>query len=232
MIRYAIVRLLAAVAVQTVGAVVFAESAASENRNHQLPDTVIMHIGGTDIPYDWFLHEFRSTFFRHAHAEDVRQAVFEPFKKRMLLYTRATHLGIDQQPELMRDIENRISDLRAFMDYQLAMTRIDMINNALIRESGFAVSTNDLSEEELADFFNRRIKNRPGAPPSYEMIPAHLRDSMRHQAAQDKLERKLDEWIAGWQNEIELMINHDAVENVPFPEMKGSPPPDFERSRR
>jgi len=202
----------------------YSDEPAAETAS-ELPTQVVVRINGDDIPGEWFLHEFRSTFFRYPQADNVRQAVFEPFLKRMLILAKARELGIDRNPELVAEIDKRISAMRAFMEYQIEMTRIDMLNNALLKDLNLLVSPEEITDEDLEAFFESNIKNRPGAPPSFSMVPAHILDQLRQQAAQSKLEEILTGLVVTWRENMDVTINSNLVESVPMPEMKGPVPP-------
>jgi len=195
-----------------------------------LPENVVARINGTDIPYEWFLHEFRSTFFRHQTSEDVRQAVFQPFMTRMLLAAKAREMSIDQRPEIQEEINRRITGMRAYMEYQLAMTEIGILNSALIQELGINTSADSVTDEEVAAFFDANIKNKPGAPDSVEQIPAANLQNIMKQIAQIRVEQEVMTMMTGWTNDMTIIVNDDAVENVPMPEMKGPAPQGTERS--
>ena len=184
----------------------------------------IMQIDDWHVPSDWFRHEFRSTYFRHAGATNVRDAVFAPFRKRMILHARATMEGLDRDPALQAEIEERVANQRAFMEYQLAMVRIDMVNEAMVNKLGVTVAPGDITDEQVQHFFEENIKTRPGAPSTLDDVPPSIMESIKAQAARTIMEQKLNELIQTREGEMTITVNRDAVERVPMPEMKGTPP--------
>jgi len=194
-----------------------------------LPENVVARINGTDIPAEWFIHEFRSTFFRHQQSDDVRQAVFQPFMTRLLLAAKAREMKIDQRPEIQDEITRRIAGMRAFMEYQLAMTEIGILNSTLIHELGINTSADSVTDEEVASFFEQNIRNLPGAPDSVDKIPPANLQNIVKQIAQNRVEQELLTLMAGWTNDMTVVVNTRVVENVPMPEMKGPAPQGLER---
>jgi len=216
----------------TAGSVTIAETPPPEQAAESvdaLPENVVARINGTDIPFEWFLHEFRSSFFRYQQSDDVRQAVLQPFMTRMLLAAKAREMNIDQRPEIQEEINRRITGMRAYMEYQLAMTEIGILNSALIQELGINTSPDSVTDKEIADFFDAQIKNKPGAPDSVEQIPAANLQNIIKQIAQTRVEQEVMTMLAGWTNEMTIIVNDRAVENVPMPEMKGQAPQGLER---
>jgi hypothetical protein len=192
-----------------------------------LSEDTILQINDWSVPSEWFRHEFRSTFFRHVGATDVRDSVFTPFRKRMLLHARATAEGLDRDPELQAKIEQRVTAMRAFMDYQVAMVRIDMVNEALMKKLDINITPKDISNEQIQQYFEDHIRTRPGAPSTLADVPPHIMDSIKSQTAMALMEQKLDELIQTWEGEMKITVNRDAIESAPMPEMKGTPPADW-----
>jgi len=104
-----------------------------------------------------------------------------------------------------------------------------MINNALLEDQNISVSPEDVSAEDLELFFNQHIKGRPGAPAALSMVPAHVMETLRAQAAQAKLEKQLSDLVEIWRTDMDIRINQNVIDSVPFPEMKGTPPAGFGR---
>jgi len=200
---------------------------ASTNTTPALPPEVLMQIDDWRIPTDWFQHEFRSTFFRHAGATNVRDAVFTPFRNRMVLHAKAREDGIDQDEELLSAIEQRIAAKRAFMEYQLEMVRIDMINEVLVRRLGITTTSETVTDEELAAYFETTIKPRPGAPSTMEEVPPHIMESLRAQTAQSLMEYKLEVLMHDWETNMTISVNREAIQSVPMPVMEGQVPAGF-----
>ena len=72
-----------------------------------LPSGVIARVGDFEVPYEWFLNEFRSTFFRHAQSSNVRQEVFDPFLEKMTLYELARTSGLGRTQRFSRNYSKR-----------------------------------------------------------------------------------------------------------------------------
>lgn len=188
------------------------------------PVEAVAVINGEAVPREWFLHEFRSTFFRHQPTDDIRSVVFDAFLNRLLLAEKAREMKLDQDPALAAAIEDRISNMRAFMEYQLAMTKITMLNDALVKSLELKFSAEDVTDDELKTYFDEQISPRPGAPPSFDLVPPHVLPSLRQQVAQQKLEKALAAMIEEWKTNWTIEIDQAAVDSVPFPEMEHAPP--------
>lgn len=201
------------------------EQADNPTDTSPLPSNVVARINGTDIPTEWFLHEFRSSFFKHMQEDNVRTATLEPFLKRMILTERARQVGIADQPEVQQEIKRRIDGMRAYMEYQLDMAEIGIINQALIEHLGLARSPDEVTPEELKLFFDENIKGQDGAPDSISNLPPQALDSIKKQIIMAATEQQLEALIEEWKSEMTLQINDRAVQSIPFPEMKGNPPP-------
>lgn len=187
-------------------------------------DTVAL-IGGEKIPYPWFLHEFRSSFFRHAHAPDVRQAVFDGFLKRALVYEAARQAGVDQNPELVERIRERLEGTRAFMEYQLAMTERAMVSEQFLADEHLSLEDFPVTEEALLAFLKEEVAKQPGAPriDSLDELPPGVREQWTTRLQQALQAQALDQRMEEWMETFGVTIHTDLVQRVPFP--KGAMPP-------
>ncbi len=188
------------------------------------PGDYVMEIDGWLIPSEWFLHEFRSTFFQHASSTNIRDAVFGPFRNRMILHAKARAEGVDRDPTLRTAIDEKVKSMRSYMEYQIQMAEIDMVNEELVRRLELKTSPDAITEDQLETFYNAHIRSRPGAPGSLHDVPAHVLESLKVQAAQHIMDERLNELVHAWQTNMVISINEDAVQSVPMPVMKGTPP--------
>lgn len=194
---------------------------------------VVAVINGRAVSADLFQHEFRSTFFQHlSFTGDVRQAVFDPFLKRMLVVEKARELGLADRPEIRTNIARRLADMKAFMDYQLAMAEAGMLTEALVKELGIEVAPDEVSNADLQAFYEREIRPRPGAPSTLAGVPPALLEGMRQQAAQRMVEAKLSELIQAWSTNMTIEIHTNVVMSVPLPDMEGDVPERFRQGPR
>lgn len=201
-----------------------AEGPATETEPTPLPSNVVARINGTDIPTEWFMHEFRSSFFKHMDEDNVRTATLEPFLKRFILTEGARELGILDQPEVQQEIKRRIEGMRAYMEYQLAMAEIGIINQALVESLDLSKIPGDITDEEVEQFFGEKIDGQPGAPESIKALPPKAIDSIKQQIARTATEHELNQLILEWKKDMTIEINEEAVQSIPMPEMKGKPP--------
>ncbi len=192
-------------------------------------DAVIAVIDGIDIPYDWFKHEFRSGFFRHAGEEDVRQAVFDDFMERMTLYALAKKKGVDQEPELADAIRSRVDGMRAFMEYQLAMTEVGMVVEAFLETLERKPEDFEATEEDVAALFRDQVSAMPGAPSSLDQVPEPIRKQLEARAAMEKYKAYVGETIRAWSEDLDVTVEDSLIQSVPMPDMKGHVPPMLRR---
>lgn len=189
-----------------------------------LASNVVARVGDFDVPYEWFLHEFRSSFFRHAGEPDVREAVFQPFIERMTLYALARREGLQDQPALRARIRERVDGMRAYMEYQLAMVEVGMVVQEYLETRGVTAESIRVGDEDLQAFFDRHVKGRPGAPDTLEDVPAEIRDRMRQDIAMTRYAESVSAALAEWKTNMPVAVNTDLVRSVPLPEMNGAPP--------
>lgn len=191
-----------------------------------LPDGVIARVGDLDIPYNWFLHEFRSSFFRHAQTGDVRRAVFEPFLERMSLYAVARDAGVDRDPDLQAAVRRRQDGMRAYLEYQLAMAEVGMVIEAYLNQQGLVPDAISVTDEDLAAFLKEEAERFPGAAPeSLDDLPEGLRDMLTQRYRAMKQGERIRELLAEKTRDLAVEVRDDLVESVPMPEIKGTPPP-------
>ncbi|MBP7829814.1 MAG: hypothetical protein KA248_07845 [Kiritimatiellae bacterium] len=189
-----------------------------------LASDVVARVGDFDVPYEWFLHEFRSSFFRHTGEPDVREAVFQPFLERMTLYALARQEGLQDQPALRARIRERVDGMRAYMEYQLAMVEVGMVMQEYLEARGVTADSIRVGDEDLQAFFDRHVKGRPGAPDTLEDVPAEIRDRMRQDIAMTRYAESVSAALAEWKTNMPVAVNTDLVRSVPLPEMNGAPP--------
>lgn len=195
-------------------------------QSKRLDDSTIAMVGGQTIPYDWFLHEFRSTFFRYASAPDVRQTVFDAFIDRIIIHEAAVREGVHQDPELRARVRERIEHLRSFMEYQLAMTERAMITDHFLSKLGLGLDDFEVTEDELRAFIKRDLQERTGAPDNIrtEDVPPQIRDQLRNRIRHEKQQAALKERRAVWTDEAPVEINQPLIDNVPLPNMPDDMP--------
>ncbi|HMO99031.1 MAG TPA: hypothetical protein PKE26_07980 [Kiritimatiellia bacterium] len=193
-----------------------------------LPVGVVARIDDWSIPAEWFKHEFRSTFYRYPPSDVLRESVFEPFLKRMVLTAKAREMGLDQREPLRSERLEKLAERRAFMEYQLAMAEIQMLNEALLKELGLAEDPEELSEKDVKTFFDDHLKGLPGVPASFDLAPDSARAMVRQQAAQARLEGKLDAMIRSWRETMTIEVNEGVVRSVPMPNLQGDLPPGYQ----
>ncbi len=188
---------------------------------HGLDASTVAMVGDEAIPYDWFLHEFRPTFFRYGDDPDVRQTVFDAFLDRMIIHEAAVRDGVDQNPELRRRVRERIESLRSFMEYQLAMTERAMITDHYLSELGLGLDDFEVTDDDVRAFIKRDLQQRPGAPENVqpEDVPPQVLDQLRNRIRHEKQQAALKERMAAWINEAPVEINQSLIETVPLPHM-------------
>lgn len=187
-----------------------------------LDDTTVAIIGGQEIPYDWFLHEFRSTFYRHVHEEDIRKAVFDQFLTTALVFEAARAAKIDQDPELQEQIQSRIESMRAYMEYQLAMTERGMIIEAYLSDQGLAADSFSITDEELLLYIQQELSTRPNSPEvdSLDDVPPQIQQQFRSRWQQEQQQHKLQQRQSNWLKEFDIEINEALIQSVPLPRMR------------
>ncbi|HOW97642.1 MAG TPA: hypothetical protein P5567_14375 [Kiritimatiellia bacterium] len=197
---------------------------SAEESAPALASNVVARVGDFDVPYDWFLHEFRSSFFRHTGEPDVREAVFQPFLERMTLYALARHEGLPENPALRARIRERVDGMRAHMDYQLAMVEVGMVVQAYLESRGLTGDSIQVGDEDLQAFFDRHVKGKPGAPKTLGEVPAEIREQMRQNIAMTKYAETVSAALAGWKTNVPVTVNSSLIQSVPLPEMDGAQP--------
>jgi hypothetical protein len=185
------------------------------------PTDVIATIGEFDIPYLWFLHEFRSNFYRHPDQNQARQVIFDTFMERMKLLALARAEGIHQREEVRTAIDERIANMRSYMDYQLAMTEAGLLIEAYLKHLGLNQEDVEVDDNDIAAFYYSQRAAMPGAPPSIEDVPPEIRARIAEQAALAKFKTAVDQATAAQASNLVLHINQSLVDHVPLPEQRG-----------
>lgn len=214
-------------AVLLFASVARAGEAASEPAPPSLGTGTVAVVDGQAIPYDWFVHEFRSAYARQGGAPDARQQVFDEFLSRMILYAAALRSGVTNDPVAMAKIDRNLRGMEEFMRYQLAMARIGMIMEAYLRAEHQITDAGPASEEDAAAFYLRTMAGRSGAPPTYDAVPPEIKVRIREQAGRDQLEQRVRRLVAEIRTNYVVEINQPLVDQVPAPEMRGDVPPAF-----
>lgn len=191
------------------------------------PSGVVARVNQMEVPYDWFLHEFRSTFYQHPGADDVRQRVMDGLLDRVLLYQAALSSGITNDARARTDIEERLRNLEAFMRYQMDMARLGFTIEAYLEKNPPAGELT-LSEKTVREFYQREIAGQPGAPARFEDVPAPLQAQIREQAADQRRQTLLQTLIEGLKSNTVIEVNQRLMEGVPLPKMEGDVPPPFQ----
>jgi hypothetical protein len=190
------------------------------------PSGVVARVNQVEVPYDWFLHEFRSTFFQHAGSSDAREAVMKEVVDRMLLYDAALQSGVTNDPAFQARMERQLKDVEAFMRYQLDMARLSMIVEGYLERNPPA-KLHELTDREVADFYRREVAGQPGAPRTFEEVPAALQEQIREQADAERRQAILKELVKKLRKGSHIDINEPLMNATPLPEMKGDIPPEF-----
>lgn len=185
----------------------------------------VARVDGLDIPYDWFRHEFRSTFIRHGGRPGVRDRVFDDFLGRMILYADACRSGITNDPGVMARVDSQLRQMESFMQYQLAMARIGMIIEAHIEQDQLVPPAGPGTEDEARKFFADEIAGQPGAPESFDDLPERVQGQIRDRVGQVKLEAELRALVERVRTNLSVEVNQTLVDQVPMPAMRGDVPP-------
>ncbi|HMP74101.1 MAG TPA: hypothetical protein PKE55_12635 [Kiritimatiellia bacterium] len=188
----------------------------------QLASDIVAVIHGEPIPYDWFVHEFRSTFFRHGEAANPREAVWETFLKRALLYEAAKQSGLTEDPAVMDRIRERVEGTRAFMAYQLAMLERGLVAEQYLETLGLKPDQLPVSDQEVLDRLRNDMKEEQ-LPISLGEVPPKVREQIEGRIRSEKVEDKLKVHLQRWMNEFEVVVDQDKIDTVPYPQGAGLP---------
>lgn len=188
-------------------------------------DGCVAEVGSVEIPYDWLLHEFRSTFFRYPQDSNVRSQVFSNLLDRMTLFAAAKESGVQDDAALQARINDQIESTRAFMNYQLEMRRIGLIVEAYLKKSGLDVSQFSVTDEELSSYYKAKYVGLPGAPATVEEAPAEIRLQIREEAVAEKQKKAIEEHLSSLRETLPTTVDEEKVQSVPMPKMEGHVPP-------
>lgn len=199
---------------------------SSESSPTAFPSGVVARVNQVEVPYAWFLHEFRSTFFHYAGASDARREVMDEVVDRMLLYDAALQSGVTNDPAFQAKMERQLKDVEAFMRYQADMARLSLIIQAYLEKHPPAQLV-ELTEEEVNAFYKREIAGQPGAPRTFDEVPAAMQDQIREQADTVRRQAILKELVKKLKQGAHIEVNEPLMEATPKPDMKGDVPPEF-----
>ncbi len=186
------------------------------------PTNTVAWIDGEAVPYDWFLHEFRSTFFHYGQGPAVRSQVYNSFLDRMVLYANAKHDGLADDPVLKAQIQQRLQQMRAFMEYQLAMTEVSMTIDADLQKQRLGLDQFQVSDAELKAYAEQEAAAKHSAA-KFEDAPANVKEQMRKHLQQQKQNEAVQALIHTLRKQFKIETNQPLVDNVPFPAVAGSP---------
>ncbi len=190
------------------------------------PSGVVARVNQVEVPYDWFLHEFRSTFFHYAGAPDARREVMDEVVDRMLLYDAALQSGVTNEPAFQAKMERQLKDVEAFLRYQADMARLSLIIQAYLERHPPAELA-ELTDEEVKSFYKREIASQPGAPRTFDEVPAAMQDQIREQADTERRQLILKDLVKKLKKGAHIEINEPMMKATPKPDMKGDVPPEF-----
>jgi len=183
---------------------------------------VVADIAGVEVPYPWFLHEFRSSFFRYGEGPEVRREVFRQFMRRMVLYVEARASEVAEDADLKRAIASRVETKKAFMEYQLAMTEVEMLVEAYLASRGLGRDMFSVTDEEV-DAFAQEELARMGRSGDVSNVPPHVLDQMRDRLAMDRRTQAVNDLADLLLKEKPQQVNDALVDQVPFPEINRTP---------
>lgn len=179
----------------------------------------VARIGNEVIPYNWFLHEFRSTFYKYGETPDARRKVFDPFLDKMVLYTVAKK-ATGNDVAAAQKIEERIQNMREFMEYQLVMTRVQMTIENYLQEQALDENHFSVSEGELKAFISAELVQHPEAlQQSFADVPASVKKQLEIRLRREKQNRAVQDLTHKLMSELPIDINEPLIESVPFPQI-------------
>lgn len=193
-------------------------------REPETDERAVMTIDGEPVPYRWFQHEFRSTFFRHGIGDEARGRAFAEFSDRMVLYAAARKAGIDRDPALLAKMESQQASMREFMAYQLDMARVSAVVQAYLDSRGIGLDAFGVTDDELLDHLKAEGAKHGQVVASLADVPAELLPQIRQglQAARQAL--ALQHLVAELRSTLVVQVSTGLVASVPFPEMRNAPP--------
>ena len=181
-----------------------------------LPDHVIARIEGTDIPSNWFGHEFRTSFFQDGNTEEARQKAFEKFMRKMTLYALSKKEGLLDDPRLRSQIDERVAKQRDYFEYQLAMTEVNAGIQAYLTLFGITPQSIVVGEVELDTFIEKEMAKQSHNPfaDAGINIPDEIREQYRQQLARQKHQDAILQHLTLQEDLVETNINGPAIEKV------------------
>ena len=194
-------------------------SNAPPSKDEVIPDDVIARVNGHPIPYEWFLHTFRSSFFQFGEDPAVRQQVYRQFMGQMLLHRAAVEAGVADDPAVRAQIDKQIAQSRAFMEYQLAMMEVGIICEAYLAKQGQAPADMYVSDEETQAFLAKAAQSNPQIGRSFSELPAGRQKEVRQMVRMEKYNRHVQAVIQRLWAEMKVESNDAAINAVPFPEI-------------
>lgn len=181
-----------------------------------LPEHVIARIEGTDIPSDWFGHEFRTNFFQDGNTEKARKDAFEKFMRKMTLYALSKKEGLLDDPRLRSQIDERVAKQRAYFEYQLAMTEVNAGIQAYLTLFGITPESIVVGEVELDKFIEDEMAKQ-GRNPFADVgmnIPDEIREQYRQRLAKQNHQKAILEHLELQQDLVETHVNEPAIDKV------------------
>ena len=206
---------------------VVAEDVAQPPAEEALPTNLVARVGSVDVPYEWFLHEFRSTFFRFGPQDNIRQIVFSNMVERMTIYAAAVESGITNDVEVMAKVESDLVEMRRFLEFQMAMARMGLITEAYLAKEGVDVSADDLKDEDVNAYYEENVAGMTGAPATFDDVPAEIQAQIRNEMIAAKNDEMVQALLERVRTNIPVRVNLERVDSVPMPKMEGDVPPEF-----
>ncbi len=185
----------------------------------ELAPSVVARIDGHPVPYEWFLHEFRSTFFQYENEATARREAYDRFLDRMLLYRAAQTEGVDDDPEIRAEVDAQIGMMRAFMEYQLAMAEARIVVEAFLARRQLGPEQFRADDEALAAQIRRVAAVHPEADQPFESLPAEVQTQIRKRVEAEMRREAIEGLIAELRHEMEIESNYPAIDAVPVPEI-------------
>lgn len=208
--------------VRTCIAESFKADVISVSETHQT--NTIVRIGDENIPNEWFVHEFRSTFFKYNATNNVRQVIFDRFLDKMLLYVKAKEEGMSDDAKLQEAIADRVDKMRSFMEYQLAMTKVNMIVSEYLKRSGLSLDSYPVSEEDLQRFIDVELSHRPEMPPQTpDQLPPEALSAITMRIRQNKQNEDVAALLEAYKSKVDVEISHKLIEEVVMPKIGPQP---------
>ena len=199
-------------------------SSATDKPAVPLGTNLVARVEGLDVPYAWFLNEFRSTFFRHGQDPDVRQKVFDEFADKLALYVTARNNGVPDDPAVKTLIREKVESARSFMQYQLTMMEMSIVIESYLRQQKLTPEDYPVSDEELKAYFEEKIATMPNAPKSLDDVQPQIKEQIRLSFQREQALMKAQALATELRKKMKIEVNQELVDNVPFPQMTGNAP--------